>query len=93
MKFGRLNISILDLMLVFVPLAIVMKFMDIDPVWIFTISCLAIVPLAGWMGKATEHLAGHYGPGIGGAAQCQLRQRRGTHHCDHGPSRRIHRRG
>lgn len=66
MKFGRLNISILDLMLVFVPLAIVMKLMDIDPVWIFTISCLAIVPLAGWMGKATEHLAGHYGPGIGG---------------------------
>ena len=66
MKLGKLNISILILMLVFVPICIVMKMMHADEVWIFTIACLAIVPLAGWMGKATEHLAGHYGPGIGG---------------------------
>ncbi|MCH7603031.1 MAG: cation transporter, partial [Planctomycetes bacterium] len=56
MKLGKLNISILNLMLVFVPICIVMKMMRADEVWIFTIACLAIVPLAGWMGKATEHL-------------------------------------
>jgi Ca2+:H+ antiporter len=33
---------------------------------IFVCSCLAIIPLAGWMGKATEHLASRTGPGIGG---------------------------
>ena len=29
-------------------------------------SCLAILPLAGLMGEATEHLTHHTGPGIGG---------------------------
>ena len=34
--------------------------------WIFVTSCLAIIPLAGLMGKATEHLAERVGEGIGG---------------------------
>jgi Ca2+:H+ antiporter len=32
----------------------------------FLLACIAIVPLAGWMGRATEHLADHTGEGIGG---------------------------
>jgi Ca2+:H+ antiporter len=33
---------------------------------IFVGACLAIVPLAGWMGRATEHLAEKTGEGLGG---------------------------
>src|SRR5258706_10899559 len=33
---------------------------------IFVVSCLAIIPLAGWMGRATEHLAEKTGEGVGG---------------------------
>jgi Ca2+:H+ antiporter len=36
------------------------------PTWVFVASCLAILPLAGLMGEATEHLTHHTGPGIGG---------------------------
>jgi Ca2+:H+ antiporter len=34
--------------------------------WVFVTACLAILPLAGLMGEATEHLTHHTGPGIGG---------------------------
>jgi Ca2+/H+ antiporter len=30
------------------------------------LSCFAVVPLAGWMGSATEELAEHLGHGVGG---------------------------
>ena len=33
---------------------------------IFIVSCLAILPLAGWMGRATEHISERMGAGIGG---------------------------
>ena len=33
---------------------------------LFICSCFAVVPLAGWMGRATEELAEHLGHGIGG---------------------------
>jgi Ca2+:H+ antiporter len=53
---------------VFVPVAIALRFLPSleNPTALFIVSCLAIVPLAGWMGRATEHLAEHVGPGIGG---------------------------
>src|SRR5215207_8883053 len=58
----------LDWLLVFVPIAILMRFIPTleNPTFLFLCSCLAIIPLAGWMGKATEHLAEHLGQGIGG---------------------------
>ncbi|MCI0659947.1 MAG: calcium/proton exchanger, partial [Acidobacteria bacterium] len=37
-----------------------------NPTMIFATSALAIIPLAGWMGRATEHLAEKMGEGIGG---------------------------
>jgi Ca2+:H+ antiporter len=59
--------NILNLLLIFVPIAIVLEFIvHASPEWIFVTSCLAIIPLAGLMGKATEHLAEHVGEGIGG---------------------------
>ncbi|MCG8467373.1 MAG: cation transporter, partial [Gemmatimonadetes bacterium] len=33
---------------------------------IFVVSCIAIIPMAGIMGRATEHLAERVGPGLGG---------------------------
>ena len=35
-------------------------------VGIFVVACLAVLPLAGWLGHATEHLAERTGEGIGG---------------------------
>ena len=58
----------LDWLLVFVPISIALRFIPSfeNPTALFICSCLAIIPLAGWMGKATEHLAEHLGQGIGG---------------------------
>lgn len=58
----------LDWLLVFVPIAIALRFVPAfeNPTALFIVSCLAVIPLAGWMGKATEHLAEHLGQGIGG---------------------------
>lgn len=58
----------LDWLLIFVPIAIALRFIPAfeNPTVLFIASCLAIIPLAGWMGKATEHLAEHLGQGIGG---------------------------
>jgi Ca2+:H+ antiporter len=58
----------LDWLLVFVPVAIALRFVPAfeNPTALFIVSCLAIIPLAGWMGRATEHLAEHLGQGVGG---------------------------
>lgn len=58
----------LDWLLIFVPVAILLRFVPSlnNPTALFIVSGLAIIPLAGWMGKATEHLAKHLGQGIGG---------------------------
>ena len=51
---------------VFVPLAFVARILDLPPLVIFFVAALGIVPLAKVMGDATEALAHHAGPGIGG---------------------------
>jgi Ca2+:H+ antiporter len=50
----------------FVPVAAWLEWTGAGPVPIFTASCLAILPLAGLMGEATEQLAHRSGPGLGG---------------------------
>ncbi len=54
------------LLLVFVPVSLVLGMRHASPTWVFVTACLAILPLAGLMGEATEHLAHRTGPGIGG---------------------------
>ena len=66
MRIGGFTVEPLFLLLVFVPVAIGCEFLHTDPVWIFVTAALAIIPLAGLMGKATEHLAEHMGAGLGG---------------------------
>lgn len=57
----------LNWLLIFVPLAVGLEFlMPGAHTLIFVASCMAIVPLAGWLGHATEELAQHTGAGVGG---------------------------
>lgn len=57
----------LGLLLVFVPLTLVLEFvMGVHGTPIFVTASLAIIPLAGLMGRATEQLAHHVGAGLGG---------------------------
>jgi len=52
---------------VFVPGAVVLHYAAPElQTLTFIASCLAVIPLAGWMGRATEHLAEKTGEGIGG---------------------------
>ncbi len=57
----------LNWFLIFVPIAIGMKlFTPNQSTPIFIFACISIVPLSGWLGKATEHLVERTGDGIGG---------------------------
>jgi Ca2+:H+ antiporter len=56
----------LNLLLLAVPAAAALKFAGASGVWLFAAAGLGIVPLAGYMGKATEALAARLGPAAGG---------------------------
>ena len=58
--------SVGNLMILFLPIAVALDLMHASDVWLFATSALAIVPLAGLIGTATEDLSEHVGPGIGG---------------------------
>ena len=58
----------LSWLLIAVPVAFVMRYVPAlrnEPI-LFIVSCLGVVPLAGWMGTATEQLAERVGAGLGG---------------------------
>ena len=48
------------------PVSLYLGLTHASAAWVFITACLAILPLAGLMGEATEHLTHHTGPGIGG---------------------------
>ena len=57
----------LNLLLVFVPGVFLMEYvLHMEAVWLFAASALAIIPLAGVLGDATEEVAGRMGPVAGG---------------------------
>jgi Ca2+:H+ antiporter len=56
----------------FLPVALVLKAMGANPIVVFATSALAIVPLAGLMGDATEALAKFLGPTLGGLLNASL---------------------
>lgn len=58
--------TILSLLLIFVPISIAAHFLEWGAALVFISSCLAIVPLAAWMGRATEEIAVVAGPTFGG---------------------------
>lgn len=64
--------SWLNLLLIFAPLAIASKLLDASPVLVFAFASLGVIPLAGLIGSATEELAAHTGPRLGGLLNATL---------------------
>ncbi len=62
----------LNLLLIFIPLAIATSLSDFDARLVFTFAALGIIPLAGILGRATEELALHAGPRVGGLLNATL---------------------
>ncbi|NEQ36955.1 MAG: calcium/proton exchanger [Okeania sp. SIO3I5] len=58
--------TIISILLVFVPISIAANVMELSSSVIFITSAIAIIPLAGWMGTATEEIAVVLGPNLGG---------------------------
>src|SRR5690349_258989 len=53
-------------LLLALPVAVALRLTGAGDVWLFLASGLAIIPLAGLMGRATENLAETLGAGVGG---------------------------
>ncbi|MBU6390478.1 calcium/proton exchanger [Patescibacteria group bacterium] len=53
-------------LLAFTPIALGAVWLNASPIWLFALSALAIVPLAKYIGEATEELTVYTGAGLGG---------------------------
>src|SRR5882762_1498506 len=58
----------LDFLLLALPVAVALRCVAVwrNDALLFVVAAIAIVPLAGWMGRATEQLAARSGAGVGG---------------------------
>ncbi len=68
MSFDR----IVKLLLIFAPVAVIAELAGADPVLVFLFAALGVIPLADLIGEATEELAVHTGPKIGGLLNATL---------------------
>ncbi|QJB44584.1 calcium/proton exchanger [Dolichospermum flos-aquae] len=57
---------IFSVLLLFIPISLTAHFLEWGDLIVFITAALAILPLAAWMGTATEEIAVVVGPGIGG---------------------------
>lgn len=57
---------IFSVLLIFVPISVVAHYQHWGPLVEFGLACLAILPLAAWIGTATEEIAVVVGPSLGG---------------------------
>ena len=57
---------IFNVLLLFIPISLAAHFLEWGDLIVFITAALAILPLAAWMGTATEEIAVVVGPGIGG---------------------------
>jgi Ca2+:H+ antiporter len=64
--------SWLDLLLIFVPVTLGLALVQPNHLSVFVSAALAIIPLAGLLGRATEHLTAHVGAGVGGLLNASL---------------------
>jgi Ca2+:H+ antiporter len=60
------------LLLIFAPLAIAAELLHASPTLVFALASLGVIPLAGLIGEATEELATHTGPRLGGLLNATL---------------------
>jgi Ca2+:H+ antiporter len=70
--FKAIKSKPLSLLLVFVPLALVAEFMHWNPLAIFIIAAVGVIPLAAYIGEATEALAVHTSPRLGALLNATL---------------------
>ena len=56
----------------FIPVTVAFEVLKADPLFVFVASALAIIPLAGLLGRATEHLTTHVGAGVGSLLNASL---------------------
>ena len=70
MAYGTLAVGLkpsLNWLLVFIPISVYLEHFHFQThLWIFFSSCVAIIPLAGLLGEATEHIAERADEAIGG---------------------------
>lgn len=71
MKYLRLR-KPTDILLIAIPLAIAASLLNWGDTYVFGLSAIAIIPLAGYIGEATEVLAVYTGPRIGGLLNATL---------------------
>ena len=62
----------LDYLLLLVPLTVIAWLMSWGDLWVFSLAALGIIPLARYIGVATEALAVHTGPRLGGFLNATL---------------------
>ena len=62
----------LNILLLAIPFAVLAKYLQWGEAWVFILAAAGIVPLAGLIGEATESLASHTGPKIGGLINASL---------------------
>lgn len=61
-----------SILLIFLPLAILAELLHWGPTWVFLLSAVGIIPMARYIGTATEVLAARTGPRIGGLINATL---------------------
>ena len=73
----------LNWLLIFVPVALTVRFWPGggNQTALFICAAIGIIPLAGWMGRATEALAARMGEGSRWIAERDVRQCSGIDHC------------
>ncbi len=62
----------LNLLLILAPVAIIGRFLGWSPTLLFVASAIAVIPAAGILGQATEEMAVHTGPRLGGLLNATL---------------------
>jgi len=59
-------VNVYLLLLLAIPAAYLAQYLALGGVWVFLLAALALLPLAYWMGRATEELAARAGSTVGG---------------------------
>ncbi|MCL4561117.1 MAG: calcium/proton exchanger [Chloroflexi bacterium] len=62
----------LAVLLLALPLALAAELANLPPIWVFIFSAVGVIPMAGYIGEATEVLATIAGPRVGGLLNATL---------------------
>jgi Ca2+:H+ antiporter len=62
----------LSLLLLAFPLAILAEFMHWNPIWVFGLSAVGVIPMAEYIGEATEAFTAYTSPKVGGLLNATL---------------------